>query len=929
MRKMRQQHETEDDVVLSLDAFVRSIGIKRIVPLSVFVGAGASVSSGLPSAQTCIWEWKRSIFLTNNPGLEEQFAELSLPGIRRRIQKWLDGQGRFPSDGASDEYGFYIQECFPITEDRRGYFQDKVRKARPHVGYRLLCHLAEADLIRSVWSTNFDSLVARAAASFNLTPREVGIDSQQRLVSLPGQGELLCVSLHGDYRYDALKNTHEELQTQEAEFCKALIEQTRATPMVVIGYSGRDQSVMNALHSAYTGPGTGALFWCGFSDSIPSDPVAALIQHARSNGRRAYYVPTLGFDDLMTRLALHCLHGDRREAARRSIEAFATEDLLHREAFSVPPITNPTFIKGNSFEIECPAEVFQFDLKIWPVERVWAWLRETTGERQLIAAPMRKKVLAFGTVEDIHDAFGANIKGQIERTPVVPEDLRHDDGIVVSLMRQALVRSMAESADVESDGNKTLWLTDTCGKVRHGHDTYFVREAAIIYLRRIGGVQYLVLKPSLRVLDRAGAEPPREIANSIKLQKLGYQHNKPFNKAVNEWRKKLFPKGQAAAIFAFPRSSSFRFCVRRRPIFAGISVPLPGRSLQVPASMKPLIKHHGVQLVEPPLLFSNKAGTALVRDTHPIRGIVNNRPYDYPLISRGLLSSLRIGVICPQAEAKNLYSDLQYIHQALTPNSTNRDYLLDYPGFQDAYGLPVELPAPDSAGWATCSEPSARGAVQGVRDAASLIVRNIEALQASYNPDVVLIYVPDRWQAYRSYNTESESFDLHNFVKAFCVQKGIATQFLNQDTLSDEVQRCRIWWWLSLALYVKGMRTPWVLDNRADNTAFVGLGYSTDRKAQDGNHHAAIEDLGWKVPQHFECVAQDEERRHPRGVQVVVQPFPHGRRRGRHSLPSHTTSLTPFMLTSGRRPSSPRPRRRYDRRRRRWVGSCGRRGWRG
>src|SRR5258708_1467503 len=85
-----------DSTVLSLDAFVRSIGVRRAAPLALFLGAGASTSSGLPSAQTCIWEWKRQIFLTNNPGLEEQFAELSLDGVRRRIQQWLDRQGIYP-----------------------------------------------------------------------------------------------------------------------------------------------------------------------------------------------------------------------------------------------------------------------------------------------------------------------------------------------------------------------------------------------------------------------------------------------------------------------------------------------------------------------------------------------------------------------------------------------------------------------------------------------------------------------------------------------------------------------------------------------------------------------------------------------------------------------------------------------------------------
>ena len=829
------QHEGENDIVLSLDAFVRSIGIRRTAPLSVFVGAGASISSGLPSAEMCIWEWKRSIFLTNNPGLEDQFAELSLPSVRRRIQQWLDGQGRFPPEGAPKEYGYYIQQCFPIAEDRRVYFQDKVREARPHVGYQLLCHLAEANLIRSVWSTNFDGLPARAAAPFSLTPLEAGIDSQQRLTRPPAKGELLCISLHGDYRYDALKNTPEELQTQEAALREALIEETGTAPLIVAGYSGRDQSVMDALYAAYAEPGAGVLYWCGFSDGDQPDHVAALIRHARDHGRQAYYVPTLGFDDLVTRLALHCLQGEQRKAARRCIAALAPEDVLHREPFQVPQYANATLIKSNAFEIECPAEVFQFDLKVWPTERVWAFLREAAGGRPLVVVPFRK-VLALGTIEDIRDAFGDNIKGSIDRTPVTPEDLRYEDGAVVSLMRQALVRSMADSASLETDGTKTLWRSRVFRTVRRGSASYSVHEAALIFLRRLGGAQHLVLMPSLKVFDQEGDHPPREISNPIKLEILGYQHNKPFNKAVNNWCETLFPKGQAA-LFAFPcnSGSTFKFRIRRFPIFASIGLPSGARALKVPDKMQSLIKHRGVQLAEPVLLFSNKAGTASVKDMHPIRGILSNRPYDYPLTSLGLSSSLRIGVVCPAPEAKTLHTYLQSIHRSLAPGRTERDYLLDYPGFQTGYGLPAELPEPDSAGWLTCPEPSTRDPVQGALDAARLIDRSIETLQASYAPDVVLIYIPDRWRLFRGYTTDSESFDLHNFVKAFCVQRGIATQFLNEDTLSDSYQ-CRVWWWLSLALYVKGMRTPWLLDNLADDTAFVGLGFSIDPNARRGNH---------------------------------------------------------------------------------------------
>src|SRR5271157_5124279 len=136
------------DYVLSLDAFVRSIGIKKHTPHAMFLGAGASITSKIPSAGLCIWEWKRDIFLTNNPGLEDQFTELSLPSVKRRIQNWLDGKGGHPPAGADEEYSHYIEKCYPSAENRRAYFQSKVQAAKPHIGYQLLCAMAEAEIIR-------------------------------------------------------------------------------------------------------------------------------------------------------------------------------------------------------------------------------------------------------------------------------------------------------------------------------------------------------------------------------------------------------------------------------------------------------------------------------------------------------------------------------------------------------------------------------------------------------------------------------------------------------------------------------------------------------------------------------------------------------------------------------------------------------------
>ena len=825
-----------EDTVFQLDAFVRSIGIRRTSPHALFLGAGASISSGIPSAQTCIWEWKRSIFLTNNPGLEEQFTELSLPGVQRRIQEWLDKQGRFPAENSSEEYGFYIEHCYPIADDRRAFFQDKVKGAKPHIGYRLACHLAQAGVVRSVWSTNFDSLMARAAANFELTPIEVGIDSQGRIIRQETQGDLRCISLHGDYRYDELKNTPQELQNQETALRSSLTEEARNTSFIISGYSGRDSSIMEALQAAFGQQGAGSLYWCGFSDGDVPVHVAALIQHARSHGRQAYYVPSLGFDDVLVRLSLHCLEGDGRDAAKEGIAALASSQSLDHSPFNVATYEQNELIKSNAFNVECPSEVFAFDLKEWPNEKVWASLRETVAGKMIVAVPLRGKVIALGTIDDIKDAFGENIKGPIERTPVGPNELRFEDSAMVSLMREALVRLFAETAQVNSDHRRELWLSTAEKRVRENDAYYNAYGSVQVYLRQIGSNQYLVLKPSIKVLDDSGAEVPSEIANPIKLGILGWQHNKPFNQVVNKWRKLLLGADKKV-IFEFPPNcgSSFKFTIRRAPAFGQVGVPRGQRSVNIPDKMQPLIKHRGFELKEPQLIFSNKTGNGMVKDTHPIRGILENRPFDFSLTSLGLSSSLRIGVMCPKAETQILRTYIHKGQQTHKPSQRERDYLQDYPGFQQAYGLPLELPEPGDAGWATCAEPTESDPRKASIEIARQINTCIENLQSTHSSQVILIFFPDRWQQFRGYKDESEHFDVHDFVKAFCVQRGVATQFLNQNTVSDAYQ-CRVWWWLSLALYVKGMRTPWVLDSLDEDTIYVGLGFSIDPTAEKGKH---------------------------------------------------------------------------------------------
>jgi hypothetical protein len=823
-----------DGLELPLDALVRSVGVSKGTSQVFLLGAGASITSGVPSADRCIWEWKRDIFLSNNPGLEDQFAELSLPAVREKIQRWIDRQGGFPREGAPEEYGFYIERCFPISEHRRSWFQAKVQAARPHVGYKALCALAQAALVDSVWSTNFDQLTVRAASDFDLTPIEVGLDTQHRVERQPRLGELLVVALHGDYRYDHLRNTEPELREQDERLRNELIERIQNRPLLVVGYSGRDESVMSALREAYSRKNPGALYWCTYGETDVPAAVADLVAIARAHGRTAYVVPAFGFDDLLSRLGLRCLEGTRFETIR-SMALGALQGARDRAPFSVEDVSSGALIKSNAFEVQCPGEVYEFELSEWPSDGVWAWLREKTGGHEVVAVPFRGRVLCLGAPDSIKAAFGDLIKGSIARTPVSEQDLRLEDGAVTSLLLSGLVRAMASRAGLATDGIRRVWDERVQERRSVDGQQFEIRESAVAFLRRIGQKQYLALKPSVDIRDSSGSAVDAEVEHRVRMNVLGWQHNAKFNQAMERWRRRFFPEGGDRFFYPPDVAGGFPFDVRRVPIFAALQTHEGGRAAKIPESIRRHVRHFGFELEEPKLLFSAATGTRS-HDVHPIRGVLNNRPYDFALTQRGIAPSVRLAVICPSRDSARLAAFLQRSRDSLEPLRTERDYLLDFPGFEAAFGLPLELPEPGSPGWLEYVEPpAAMDSREGALSIARSVTAAIDALRASHWPCIALVYVPDRLKSWRGFESEDECFDVHDFVKAHCVARGITSQFLNEHTLTEQ-QQCRVWWWLSLAFYVKSMRTPWVLDGLESDTAYVGLGFSIDPRAERGRH---------------------------------------------------------------------------------------------
>jgi hypothetical protein len=806
---------------LELDALVRALAINRGKSLSMLLGAGASISSGMPSADRCIWEWKQDIFATNNPTLRESVGEISLAGTKRRIQEWLDRRGGYPPYGSPSEYSFFAEACFPTSTDRRSFFQHYVKLAVPFLGYQLMPWLVKDGLLRTVWTTNFDSLPARACAAANITCIEVGIDTQHRASLVAATGELRVVSLHGDYRYDKLKNTTAELQSQEADLKKELVFELRDNDLLVIGYSGRDISLMEALAEAYGTARAGRLYWCGMQ-AQPSDEVQQLLQTATASGRESFYVQSFGFDDLMERLALRLLADSKLQAAKEILMSL-TKESGRKGFFQTRSEPATSLVKSNAYPLTTPTEALKIDL-VFPEtlsRRNWlndimsgvhgAWVVLPTGA--LVLAPMAATRLALG----------AFLKGSPISVPVSPEDLARENS-AQALMHQALVQSVAQSCGIQSDGRR-VWEPKSHEKRVFDRQSFAIHRALSFRLVILKGKTCVLLTPEIIAQTMTGEPASEEATKVLRNAVYGYQHNDVYDADLKYWTCRITGVEIADA-------GGQHFLIGKTPLYAGLHQPnRPALNLK----FQRFSTFGGFVVEDAKLVFASKSGQGEAKDANPLHGLANNRPWDYSVTSAGLSTSAEVAAICPPTHARSLERFLCQLSERSEPDRTERDYLQSFPGFAAGFSLPVMHARPGEALWQDLAVSPSGSALESAKQIARTICTALDRIRGLNPRAIAVIFVPKAWSPFEVVDENGEHFNLHDFVKAFAARNGQSTQFLREKTVVPTAS-CRVKWWLSLALYAKAMRTPWRLDCMDEDSAFVGIGYSVDGHALNNQH---------------------------------------------------------------------------------------------
>lgn len=798
---------------LDFDAFIRSFVQNRDTSFAFLLGAGASITSGIPSANDCIWDWKKQIFCSSQKSVPT-FIDPKSDTCKNIIQKWLDSQGKFPPLGDSNEYSFYAEKALQIEDDRVKYFEHLAQGKQPYIGYKFLCLLNKYGIVKSIWTTNFDGLVERAAHNAFITPICINLDCADRIYRTESSNELLCISLHGDYKYSSLKNTSKELDSQHPTFVVALKRYFNDKNLIVIGYSGRDKSLMSALTEAFSEKGSGRIYWCGYGNEISSD-VSTLLKTARNANREAFYIDTDGFDKTMLSLVSNCFSSDvEKQAEIKSImESIPEENDI--SPFSIHITRTNKYLKSNLYPIIFPKELFQFEIEYKEGEKPWAFLRETIKDQNIMAVPYKQKVYALSIGSAINNIFGSRLKGDIERIPISIDDIEQNSSYRELFLR-ATLQSIATIRGLNVDiRHNTLWLPAI---FRNDNGT-LIHEAIECSLVFVPQQKYALLsmRPTIYIENsRAVSKEKKQEYARMYLDKMW---NQAYSNKLIQWENIVF--GNARLIFEFPQNSGsgFKFQISNNSGFSEIQYQYNtergyfSRSYDNRRTI-----YRGLQLKEPELEFVNTFADRPFLDSNPMRGLSNHKPYD-SWQKDVLPQNVRLGVICPHTHTDRFNSFLQRLNTTIQAND-NSDYIQPYTGFHSIYKTLLEIPDSDTDKWIK-TEDTPKDTI----NLAQSICRQAGSLADKYPGIVVVIYIPASWSIHKQFKHDGESFDLHNYIKAYAAQHSFTTQIIEEKTLSDPMV-CEICWWLSLALFVKAMRIPWALASLDPDTAYAGIGYS-------------------------------------------------------------------------------------------------------
>lgn len=412
------------------------------------LGAGASRSAGIKTAWDMIWDFKQTLYRSHKKLPPSSITDPGDPIVQRKLQKYFDDLGTFPANGDNDEYAKFFEETFPNAKDRRAYLDGLIKVGKPSYGHLAIALLLKEEACKIIWTTNFDKVIEDAASKlFGTTSRLVVADLGEptKLTKAYAEGRFpIYGKLHGDYHSEELKNTNDELRLQDDEMRKAFIQACQTNGLAVVGYSGRDDSILDSLRESLN-EGRGfpqGLFWFKRSGEELFPAATELIEEAQGMGVEAYIIENETFDELMSDIVRFLPQTENKLGA---IEG-AKPPRLSSSPLRRPSKFTPT-IRTNALPIISHPVMCRFvDCEIGG----WKEIKDAIDNAgvDILAQRISEGVIAFGRDKDIRATFEPFGIKTFDTRSIPNKRLIRESGDR-SLIRECLLRALNKRPDIE------------------------------------------------------------------------------------------------------------------------------------------------------------------------------------------------------------------------------------------------------------------------------------------------------------------------------------------------------------------------------------------------------------------------------------------------------------------------------------------------
>ena len=544
---------------IQADDFARRFCL-RAKNLMWFIGAGASASAGLPTAMDMIWDFKESLFLSRNPGASQASVHLSQPVVRNRIDAYIKTLEGMPVPGAPNEYALLFEAAYPAESDRRTVLDGKLAGAKPSYGHMALATLMYNRLTRMVWTTNFDTLVADACAKvFDTTSALTTIDldsTELAQYAIADERWPIEIKLHGDFRSRRLKNTDDELRQQDALLRTTLIDSCRRYGLVVCGYSGRDDSVMDALDKAamQSGAFPAGLFWLHRGNNPPLQRVRQLLDSCVNNNIEVALVPVESFDETLRDLV--CL--------TKISQAQALEQFARRRPWSPVPLYRSSqrgwpIVRLNAVRvIDAPTQCRRLACNIGNTAEV----REAVHKVGVDVLAVRSQigVLAFGADADVRSVFKPHGITDFDLHPFDVKRQRFESserGLLGEALNKAIGRHRGLKLEqrrkfVPTDPMDKAWnrlraLVGPLAGVADGHSELAWREGVAVRLDWANDQLWLIFDPC--TVFEGVTNDNKVVAADLARERMVRRYNRVLNDLLDFWARHLSGDGNELRAF--------------------------------------------------------------------------------------------------------------------------------------------------------------------------------------------------------------------------------------------------------------------------------------------------------------------------------------------------------------------------------------------